>query len=32
VLWDAREADEREKWVEKGSIAMADSRLYYRTE
>lgn len=32
VLWDAREADEREKRVEKGAIAMADGRLYYRTE
>ncbi|MFO0848974.1 MAG: PQQ-binding-like beta-propeller repeat protein [Gemmataceae bacterium] len=32
VLWDAREADDREKRVEKGSIAMADGRLYYRTE
>jgi outer membrane protein assembly factor BamB len=32
VLWDAREADEREKKVEKGAIAMADGRLYYRTE
>lgn len=32
VLWDAREADEREKRVEKGAIAMANGRLYYRTE